>query len=238
MINIAIFASGNGTNAERIMEFFKDSNDANVSLIITDNKDAFVRERAKKFDVPSIYFERKYFKKKCNKQNDDRERNCGGNNHQNKELCGGNNHQHNELCGENKLNRVEYHEFKDNLLKTLDEYDIDFIVLAGFLSLIPKWLIKKYNNRIINIHPALLPKYGGKGMYGDKVHKAVIEAKEKESGITIHYVNEEYDSGNIIFQAKCKVESTDTIESLANKIHKLEHKNYPEVIYSLIKNLK
>ncbi|MGI6717853.1 MAG: phosphoribosylglycinamide formyltransferase [Bacteroidales bacterium] len=215
MINIAIFASGNGTNAERIMEFYKNSDYANVKLILTDKENAYVRERAKKFNVPSIYFERKFFNNKCEKHS-----------------------QNTECDSENNLIKVEYHKFKDNLLNTLDEYDIDFIVLAGFLSLIPRWLIKQYNNRIINIHPALLPKYGGKGMYGDNVHKAVIDAGEKESGITIHYVNDEYDCGNIIFQAKCEVESSDTIESLANKIHKLEYKHYPEVIDSLIKNLK
>ena len=112
----------------------------------------------------------------------------------------------------------------------LKEKHIDFIVLAGFLWKIPSALIKAYPNRIINIHPALLPKYGGKGMYGNNVHAAVIAAGEKESGITIHYVDEHYDNGDIIFQAKCPVLPGDTPDSLAQRIHKLEHEHYPKVI--------
>lgn len=116
----------------------------------------------------------------------------------------------------------------------LKSMDIDLIVLAGFLWLVPQTLINAFPNKIINIHPALLPKYGGKGFYGEHVHEAVVAAHEKESGITIHYANEKYDSGDIIFQAKVMLEEGETPDSLAAKIHKLEYKHYPEVIEKLI----
>ncbi|MDR1724799.1 MAG: phosphoribosylglycinamide formyltransferase [Bacteroidales bacterium] len=122
----------------------------------------------------------------------------------------------------------------DNVLKYLFEKDIDWIVLAGFLWLIPENLLKKFNNKIINIHPALLPLYGGKGMYGHFVHEAVIAAKEKISGITVHTVNKDYDKGKIIFQARCKIMSTDTPQTLAEKIHLLEKEYFPTVIASLL----
>lgn len=134
------------------------------------------------------------------------------------------------------FNREEFYQ-SENVLKMLHEYDVDFIVLAGFLWLVPDYLIKNYQNRIVNIHPALLPKFGGKGMYGMNVHKAVIENKEKESGITIHYVNNNYDEGNIIFQAKCEVTPEDSPESLAKKISKLEHANFPKVIEEVLHKL-
>jgi phosphoribosylglycinamide formyltransferase-1 len=118
----------------------------------------------------------------------------------------------------------------DKVLDNLLDRKIDFIILAGFLWLIPVNLIKKFPNRIINIHPALLPKYGGKGMYGMKVHEAVIHNKESESGISIHYVNEAYDEGEIIFQAKCTVDDGESPDSLASKIHKLEYEHFPAVI--------
>ncbi|WP_300433777.1 phosphoribosylglycinamide formyltransferase [Christiangramia sp.] len=118
-----------------------------------------------------------------------------------------------------------------NILKDINP---DLIVLAGFLWLLPANIIKEFPDRIINIHPALLPKYGGKGMYGSKVHEAVIGKKDKESGITIHYVNEKYDEGNIIFQATTPIEDNDTAESLAEKIHDLEYKHFPEVIQQLL----
>ncbi|MEJ7643365.1 MAG: phosphoribosylglycinamide formyltransferase [Chryseolinea sp.] len=122
----------------------------------------------------------------------------------------------------------------DVMLKWLAEYDITHIVLAGFMWLIPDYLVKSFPNRIINIHPALLPKYGGKGMYGAKVHQAVKNAGETETGITIHLVNEKYDEGAILFQAKCKIETSDDAESIAEKIHRLEHASYPTVIESWI----
>ncbi len=111
----------------------------------------------------------------------------------------------------------------------------DLIVLAGFLWLVPKHIVEAFPDKIINIHPALLPKYGGKGMYGDRVHQAVIDNGEKETGISIHYVNEKYDDGDIIFQARCSVEPDDTPESLAKKVHELEYKHYPEVIHQLLR---
>ncbi len=119
-------------------------------------------------------------------------------------------------------------------IKHLSKNEIDFIVLAGYLKKIPASLISQYPDKIINIHPALLPKYGGKGMYGANVHRAVIENKEKESGITIHFVDEVYDHGKIIFQEKCEIENGETIESLANKIHILEYKHFPQVIANVI----
>lgn len=123
-----------------------------------------------------------------------------------------------------------------NLLALLDDNQIDFIILAGFLLLIPKSLIKRYPNKIINIHPSLLPKYGGKGMYGSNVHHAVIDNKETESGITIHLVNEEFDDGKILFQENCKIDSSDSADSLAAKIHTLEHAHFPSIIENYIRN--
>lgn len=120
------------------------------------------------------------------------------------------------------------------LVSLLKDKNIDFIVLAGFLLKIPENLIAAFPNKIINIHPALLPKYGGKGMYGDAVHKAVIANKEKESGITIHYINEHYDEGAIIFQEKCTVSETDTYEEVAHKIHQLEYEHFPRVIEEVL----
>jgi phosphoribosylglycinamide formyltransferase-1 len=122
----------------------------------------------------------------------------------------------------------------ERVIDELIRYNIDLVVLAGFLWLIPSNLIRKYPKRIINIHPALLPKYGGKGMYGSRVHQSIIDNHDKESGITIHFVNEEYDAGDIIFQAKCTVESNDTAESLAQKVHELEYRHFPEVIENVV----
>ncbi|MFH1296801.1 MAG: phosphoribosylglycinamide formyltransferase [Bacteroidota bacterium] len=182
MQRIAIFASGNGTNAQRIMEYFRDHPKIRVTLLLSNKPDAFVLERARNMHVPSVVFTR------------------------------------NDL----------YHSY--HLLDILSVQGIDFLVLAGFLWLVPGYLLQAYASRIINIHPALLPKYGGKGMYGMRVHETVIQAGELESGISIHYVNEQYDEGQIIFQAKCPVESGETPESLANKVHELECRYYPEII--------
>lgn len=131
------------------------------------------------------------------------------------------------------FNREDFY-YSDRVVECLKENQIDFIVLAGFLWLIPDNILKEYPNKIINIHPALLPNYGGKGMHGHHVHEAVIAAKESESGITIHYVNEHYDEGNIIFQAKCSITPEDTADSLAEKIHLLEKEHFPKVIDSLL----
>lgn len=186
MRNIAIFASGSGTNAENIIKHFTDNKVAKVTLILTENPNAFVLERAKNQYVPFLVFSLE-------------------------ELKGG------------------------SILKELQDRNIDYIVLAGFLKLIPSDIIEAFPDRIINIHPALLPKFGGKGMYGNKVHQAVIESGEKESGITIHYVNKQYDEGSIIFQAKCPVLENDIPELLAQRIHSLEYKHFPQVIEDLIK---
>ena len=185
--NLAIFASGNGSNAENICYFFKKSSDINVVLICSNNKNAYVVKIAKKLDIPLFLFTKK------------------------------------ELENFLKLKNI------------LKKNRIDFIILAGFLLKIPKKLLKNYPNKVINIHPALLPKYGGKGMYGNNVHKAVLEKKETESGITIHFVNSKYDDGEIIFQTKCRVEKNDSIESLGRKIQKLERAFFPKIIEGVIK---
>ena len=122
----------------------------------------------------------------------------------------------------------------DEVLAVLQEYRIDFIVLAGFLIRVPDVLLHTYPDKIINIHPSLLPKYGGKGMYGDRVHKAVVAAKEQESGITIHYINEHYDEGNIILQVKCPVSPDDTPDDVAKKVHMLEYQCYPAAIEKIL----
>lgn len=186
MKKIAIFASGNGSNAQRIAEYFNDNEDVEISMILSNNKNAFVLERANNLNIASFVFTR------------------------------------DDLYQSDKIIRI------------LEEKSIDLIVLAGFLWLVPANLIKAFPNRIINIHPALLPKYGGKGFYGSRVHEAVLKNNDKESGISIHYVNEKYDDGQIIFQAKCPVEKNDTSESLAHKIHQLEYKYYPGVIENLL----
>jgi phosphoribosylglycinamide formyltransferase-1 len=133
------------------------------------------------------------------------------------------------------FDREEFY-YSENIAVFLKKEGVEWVILAGFLWLIPKNLLKIFPQRIVNIHPALLPKYGGKGMYGMNVHQAVIDAKEKESGITIHFVNEEYDRGDVIFQASCPVFETDTPESLAARIHELEYKHFPIVMENLIFN--
>lgn len=136
------------------------------------------------------------------------------------------------------FSREEFLDPAGRVARLLQEYRIDFIVLAGFLWLVPEFLTTAYAGRIVNIHPALLPKFGGKGMYGDRVHRAVIEAGERQSGITIHRVNERYDSGDTLFQATVAVEADDTPESLATKIHELEHRHFPAVIERTIRGLQ
>ncbi|GIJ97262.1 phosphoribosylglycinamide formyltransferase [Capnocytophaga stomatis] len=187
MRKIIIFASGSGSNAERIATYFKENDEVEVSLILSNNPKAGVLERAKRLQIPSIVFDRQAF----------------------------------------------YH--SEVVLDIVKSQKPDLIILAGFLWKFPENIIEKFPNKIVNIHPSLLPKYGGKGMYGSFVHQAVIENKETESGITIHYVNENYDEGAIIFQAKTTVSENDTADSLAEKIHQLEYKHFPEVIASLLK---
>jgi phosphoribosylglycinamide formyltransferase 1 len=184
--NLAIFASGSGTNAENIVNHFKGSSDVAVKLILSNKRDAGVLERAKKLGIPFHVFSRPDF------------------------------------CENN------------NVLEVLKAHSVDWVVLAGFLWLIPGNLIKAFPNKIINIHPALLPKFGGKGMYGDRVHQAVIQAGEKNSGITIHLVNEKYDEGKILFQASCGIEKDETPQSLAAKIHQLEYTYFPQVIHDQV----
>ena len=197
-IHIAIFASGAGSNARKIIEYFEKrtaggsidgtrtkSAAIKVSLIVCNVPGAGVLELAKEKGIPSLI-----------------------------------------------INKSEF--AANGYVESLQNADINFIVLAGFLWKVPEVLVRAYPKAIINIHPALLPNYGGKGMYGARVHEAVITAKEKESGITIHWVNEHYDEGAIIFQATCSIDASDTAESLANKIHVLEHAHYAPTIEKLL----
>jgi phosphoribosylglycinamide formyltransferase-1 len=184
---VAIFASGNGSNAEQVVRYFKNHPNVKVNLILSNRTDAYVLQRAKNLGVDSMIFSKR-----------------------------------------------DLYE-TDKVLQMLKINKIGWIVLAGFLWKIPHVIIQDYRERIINIHPALLPDFGGKGMYGMHVHEAVIKSGKKISGITIHLVDEIYDNGKIIFQAQCDVEGSDTPESLANKIHKLEHEFFPKVIENLLR---
>lgn len=186
MKNIAIFASGSGTNAENIIQYFANSESVKVAVVLSNNYNAGVHERVNKLGVPSFVFSRE--------------------------------------------------EFIDGtpVLEKLAEYDVCFITLAGFLCRISDSILRAFPDKIVNIHPALLPKYGGKGMYGMYVHEAVVRAGERESGITIHLINEHYDEGAIIFQASCPVLPSDTPQDLAAKVHALEYTHYPRVIESML----
>ncbi|MBX9734289.1 MAG: phosphoribosylglycinamide formyltransferase [Chitinophagaceae bacterium] len=186
MKRIAIFASGMGTNAAKIIERFTDHPSISVALIVSNKPTAGVLNIATKNNIETLIIDRASF------------------------------------------NDVQY------CLVIFKDKRIDWIVLAGFLWKMPAFFVDAYPLRIINIHPALLPKYGGKGMYGMHVHEAVVAEKEKETGITIHYVNEHYDEGAIIFQAKCEVLPSDTAEKVAEKVHQLEHRYFPEVIERLL----
>lgn len=186
---IAILASGSGSNAENIANYFKGSDYAEVSFIIANNPDAYVIERAKRLNI--------------------------------------------EYAVVTKAQFME----ADSIIDMLKERDIDFVVLAGFLLLVPAKLIQAYPGRIVNIHPALLPKHGGKGMYGDRVHKAVVESGDTESGITIHLIDEQYDKGTTFFQAKCPVLPTDTPDDVATKVHALEYEHFPHVIEEILHTL-
>ena len=183
---IVIFASGNGSNAQNLIEYFQESEFAEVVLGLSNKKDARVLDRLKALKVKNKHFSK------------------------------------------SELNSSE------GVVKILKETRVDFIILAGFLLKFPSVILMEYPNRVINLHPALLPKYGGKGMYGRYVHEAVIANKEFETGITIHYVNENYDEGAIIFQKSVALTENDTPETVANKIHKLEHTCSPKVIEGLI----
>lgn len=186
MKKIAVFASGAGSNALKIIEHLRNNAGFAVSLIVCNKPGAGVLKIAEEHNTPTLLIEKEKF-------------------------------------------------FRGNAYADeLKEKQVDFIVLAGFLWKVPSALIKAFPQKIINIHPALLPKYGGKGMYGMHVHQAVIDNKEKESGITVHYVDELYDHGKIIFQATCPVFESDTAEALAQRIHGLEHEYYPAVIENLL----
>jgi len=189
VIHIAIFASGAGSNAQKIIDHFRNSTTVKISLIVSNKAAAGVLQIAEKEKIPSLIIEKEKF-------------------------------------------------FRGNgYVPVLKEHKIDFIVLAGFLWKIPTAILNMYPKKIVNIHPALLPKFGGKGMYGEFVHQAVINANEDQSGITIHFVDEHYDNGDIILQVACPVLENDTPSSLAHRIHALEHANYPVVIEGLIRKL-
>jgi phosphoribosylglycinamide formyltransferase 1 len=179
---LAVFLSGNGSNAEKIFSYFKDHKSIDVGLVLSNNAEAYGLQRAAKFNIPTHTFTKQQFRE------------------------------------------------SDEVLDWLKEAEITHIVLAGFLWMIPLNLIKAFPNRIINIHPALLPKFGGKGMYGIKVHEAVKAADETKTGITLHEVNEKYDEGKIIFQATCDLLPTDTPTLIARKVQALEHAHYPREI--------
>jgi phosphoribosylglycinamide formyltransferase-1 len=186
--NIAVFASGTGTNADNLIRYFKETQTANISLIVCNNPNAGVLKVSDRNHIPYMLIEKEKF-------------------------------------------------FRgDGYVAELKNAQIDFIVLAGFLWKLPSTLINAYRNKIVNIHPALLPKFGGKGMYGNFVHEAVLSAKEKESGITIHFVDEFYDNGKTIFQTTCPVYENDTTETLSKRIHELEYKYFPKVIEEVIQN--
>jgi phosphoribosylglycinamide formyltransferase-1 len=185
MKKIVLFASGNGTNAENIMTYFDTSNAVSVVGVFTNNSEAKVIERAKKFKVPTFVFNKSALS-------------------------------------------------DDTVLNQLKQLQPDLIVLAGFLLKFPMHIINEFPNKVINIHPALLPNYGGKGMYGIHVHQAVLENKEKETGITVHYVNEHFDEGEFIFQTNVNIENCKTAEEIAQKIHELEMEHFPNVIERFI----
>ncbi|MAZ26891.1 MAG: phosphoribosylglycinamide formyltransferase [Cytophagaceae bacterium] len=185
MKSIVIFASGNGSNAQRIIEHFHAGDLASVDLVLSNKARAQVLERATRLGVAAVSFNKKAIN-------------------------------------------------NGHIKALLDKINPDLIVLAGYLWLFPEDILKAHNNKVINIHPALLPDYGGKGMYGMHVHDAVIAQGEKKSGITIHYVTPEYDKGSIIFQAETAIDATDTPETLAGKIHALEHEHFPKVLEKLL----
>jgi phosphoribosylglycinamide formyltransferase 1 len=189
MRNIAIFASGGGSNARKIIEHFKDHPSVNVALVVSNKKDAGVLDIAKEQGIDTLIISKSVFYE------------------------------------------------TDDILETLSHYKISLIVLAGFLLLVPQYIISRFNKKIINIHPALLPKFGGKGMYGNHVHEAVKQAHETETGITIHYCNAHYDEGDIVFQAKTPVSFNDTAQDIARKVLALEHAHFAKVIENLVLRL-
>lgn len=185
MKQIALLASGFGSNVENIVHYFINKKEFKFPFILSNKEDAYVHKRALTLGIPSYTIKKNGFE-------------------------------------------------NGQALQLFNKFKINFIILAGFLLKIPKNILKAYPNKIINIHPSLLPKFGGEGMYGLRVHKAVMKNKEPESGITIHYVNENYDEGKIIFQTKCEIFSTDSLQNIVNKIQALEFKYYPKVIEQIL----
>lgn len=189
MKRLSIFVSGNGTNLQRIAEYFADKKDVEIVNVVCNNPKAYSIERAKNLGIP--------------------------------------------------LRMITKEDFRSEaLIKELQNLHVDLIVLAGFLWKIPEDLVKAFPRKIVNIHPALLPKYGGKGFYGEHVHEAVVAAKEEQSGITVHYVNEIYDSGEIILQARVSLDEKETPDSLAAKIHHLEQAYFPIAIEQVLKAIQ
>lgn len=188
-ICIAVFASGTGSNARRIMQYFQRSEDVQVRLVVSNKADAGVLDIARDMGVETLI-----------------------------------------------INRSSFYN-SEAIIKELRSRDIGFIALAGFLWLIPEYLVQAFPRAIVNIHPALLPKFGGRGMYGAHVHEAVRQAGETETGITIHYVDEHYDEGQPVFQARCPVLPTDTAADIARRVLELEHRHFPPVIEQLLLNL-
>lgn len=186
-VNLAIFASGSGSNAENIISYFKNNDKVDIKIVISNKPDAYVHERVKKEGVPSLYVK-------------------SGDMKDGEKICG-----------------------------IVHEYDIDFIVLSGFLLQVPEKLINEYPGKIVNIHPALLPKFGGKGMYGSRVHEAVLASGEKKSGITIHLIDKDIDKGTNVAQFECPVLKEDTPETLAARVHELEYMYFPSVIEDILK---
>ncbi|MCJ8167454.1 phosphoribosylglycinamide formyltransferase [Pontibacter sp. E15-1] len=184
--NIVIFASGSGSNAQRLLEHFEHHPDIRVAALFSNNPNAYALKRAETYHVPAFLFSREEFYK------------------------------------------------SEKVLQQLQQFQPDLIVLAGFLWLVPQNLLRAFPDKIINIHPALLPQYGGKGMHGQHVHTAVIQAGEPESGITIHYINEEYDKGTFIRQERCPVLPSDTPADLAARVLQLEHLHLPQVVEQLL----
>lgn len=186
MKRIAVLASGSGSNAENLVEYFRKGDLARVTVILSNRKDAFVLERAQRLGVPYLHFSRDDFYS------------------------------------------------SDKVLRLLLELQVDLVVLAGFLWLVPPSIVASFEHRIVNIHPALLPKFGGKGMFGMHVHEAVVQSRENETGITIHWVNSQYDEGDVIFQAKASVLSSDSADDVANKVHQLEYEHFPVVLERIL----
>jgi len=186
MTNIALFASGGGSNARKIIEYFEGSSVGRVALVVSNKPNAGVLAIAAEHGIPTQIIVRRGFYE------------------------------------------------TEEILEVLEKQKIDFVVLAGFLWLVPEYLVRAFPRRMLNIHPALLPKFGGKGMYGHHVHEAVKATGETETGMTIHFVNEHYDDGDLVFQAKCAVSVKDSAEDIARNVLALEHRFFPEVIEQVI----